>query len=848
MIEIRTLGPLQLRAPGETDPAAILSRAKRAALLVYLACARPYGPRRRDELIGMFWPELEQARAGRALNQSVYVLRSVVGEPVVTTRNTEIGLDADLVWVDAVAFDAASVAGDHRAAIDLYRGVFLQGFHLSNSLQFDRWLEAEREHYRWRAVDAAVGLSAREEADGNLAEATRWVRRAIELDPFQETLLRRLLGLLVGQGDHAKAVRELDRFSTRLREELGTDVSEETRRLVRPAGAVEGGIAARRDAALGAGLGKSFDEATDASVKGPPKGDVRTPPGRTRAGHFRKLALGALAVLAAVALGSGIRRGSDAPSRIAAHDETRVMVAPFENRTDDPGLDQLGRIAADWISRGLIETGLVEVVPGTLPVGDRNRWAAVGASAGAELIVTGSVQRDGGEVVLATVVIDVRENRILRSLEPMVTAASAPLSTIERIRARTVGALATTVDPRMTEWANVASQPPSYAAYRLFAEGLELLEEERYVEAGDRFREAAARDSTFTSAVLWAIEAYSLTGDGPRDSLTLALAPRRDQLAPWDRAMLDHHLARIRGDLQGQYDSLRDIVRLSPTGQWQVLLARQALWLNRPGEAARILAEVEPSNVRGIPERMYWGTGLESLHMRGEYLAELERVGRWREASARLPPYAELAELRALAGLGRVVDVLRYVEDEPRFRSWTWQTADRLRHIALELRVHGHREAAHNVLQRVFDLYEASSDSVRGDPQTRRQLGRSFFTSGRLAESRAVFEGLLAEGHDPHVARGDLAVAAAGLGDRALAEQVERWYAEWAQENPTQNGWATQWRARIVALLGDRDRAVELIVQAHEEGWPHWTWDELVEEYQVLRGYEPFEAVMGPQG
>jgi DNA-binding SARP family transcriptional activator/tetratricopeptide (TPR) repeat protein/TolB-like protein len=859
VIEIRALGTLELRGPGEeTDPAAILSRPKRAAILAYLACARPYGPRRRDELIGMFWPDLEQENAGRALNQSVYVLRSVIGEESVRTRGSEVALDAELVWIDAAAFDAALRVGDRRTAIELHRGEFLQGFYLSGSRNFERWLDGEREHYRRRATDAAVKLSAEEEAVGNLAEATRWVRRAIESSPFEETLLRRLLALLADQGDHASAGRELDRFSSRLRDELGVEVSAETRGLARelvpdtrPAHRTDVPPEGTRTSPDGELARPESREPRPAARRRYDRSEGREPATapRRRTGALKKFAIAALATVALVAVGAEARTWFDGSSEDAVA-RSRVFVTPFENRSDERSLDRVGRIAADWISRGLIETGLVEVILAPPPAPDRDplSWAEVGASEGADFVVAGSLQRDGVDVVLTASVIDADDGTILRSLDPVATRESAPLMGIEQLRRRTAGALATVVDPRMADWADISSQPPSFESYRVYAEAVELLEHEQYVEAGDRFREAAARDSTFTSALVWAMEAYSLTGQGPRDSLALALEPRRDRLATWDRAMLDHHLANIRGDLRGEYEALRDLVRLSPMAPWQVLLARQALWLNRPGEALRLLEEVEPRNVRGIPQRMYWSLGLESLHMLGDYDRELDRVRRWRAAAPDVPWYAEAAELRALAALGRPASVLGRLDDGPWFRTWNWQEADRLRRIALELRVHGHPEASENVLRRVFALYEAAPDSVRRDPEARRQLGRSLFTAGRWAESREVFERLLDEGHEPLVARGDLALAAARLGDRPRAEEIERQYAEWASETPRQNGWATQWRARIVALLGDRDRAVRLILQAHEEGWPHWSWDELVEEYDGLRGDPSFEAAMSPRG
>ena len=857
LIEIRAFGPFELRGPGEqVDPAAVLSRAKRAAVLAYLACARPYGPRGRDELLGVFWPELDQAKAGRALNQSVYVLRSVLGEDVISTRGSEVGLDAGVVWSDVVAFQEALDTGDLDGAIALYRGEFLQGLYLSGARNFERWLDDEREFHSRRAVDVADRLSAREEAAGSPAEALRWMRRALEIAPYDERRFRRLLGLLVAGGDRATAARELDRFACRLREDLGDEVSDDTRDVVRgptvegigesaalAASATRPGRPQRSDprSATASAEAPSVGRAPDDAARNEAVPSAR-PDRRTRIRVSTGLGVVGIFALAIGAL-AWFDRQQPPPT-----DPARVLVAPFENRTDDPSLDALGRIAADWVARGLIGTGLLEVVPRTMTPDDRARWPEVGAAAGAGMIVTGSIQREPPNVVLAAQVLDVASGAIVRSLDPVVAPAGSPLEAIEQLRRRIAGALATAIDPRMSEWADAASQPPSFESYRTYAEGLELLEAARYADAADRFLEAAERDSTFTAAVVWALEAYSLTGDGPIDSLAFALAARRDRLAPWDRTMLDHHLARLHGDLDGEYEALRKLVRLSPTGQWRVLLAQQAIWLNRPSEAARILADIDPESVRGIPERMYWGLTLHSMHMRGLYAEELAFLKRWRTASHRLPSTALAAEFRALAAVGRPADVLRLVESDRRFDAWTWQTADRLRRIALELRVHGHPAASARVLDRVFELYGAAPDSVRRDPTSRRQLGRALRTAGRWAESREVFEGLLDEGHDPHITRGDLAVAAAALGDRELAEEVDRWYADWAAANPRQNGWATQWRSRIAALLGDRDRAVLLIAQAHEEGWPHWAFDELVEEYDGLRGYAPFEEVMRARG
>ena len=70
MIELRTLGTLDLRDGAMGEIRRVLAQPKRLALLVYLALA-PAAPRR-DSLLALFWPELDQGRARLALRQAVH--------------------------------------------------------------------------------------------------------------------------------------------------------------------------------------------------------------------------------------------------------------------------------------------------------------------------------------------------------------------------------------------------------------------------------------------------------------------------------------------------------------------------------------------------------------------------------------------------------------------------------------------------------------------------------------------------------------------------------------------------------------------------------------------------------
>jgi DNA-binding SARP family transcriptional activator len=60
MIRFHTLGVLDLRGPDGLELRSVLQQPKRLGLLAYLAIASPHRFHRRDSLLALFWPELDQ--------------------------------------------------------------------------------------------------------------------------------------------------------------------------------------------------------------------------------------------------------------------------------------------------------------------------------------------------------------------------------------------------------------------------------------------------------------------------------------------------------------------------------------------------------------------------------------------------------------------------------------------------------------------------------------------------------------------------------------------------------------------------------------------------------------------
>jgi len=141
MIRLQLLGAPHLARADGPDASNLLAQPKRFALLAYLAVgAGTYY--RRDLLLAMFWLELDQFAARRALRNTLYQLRLALGDDVFVSRgDDEIMLDRANLWCDVHALRDAVTAGQYDAAVDLYRGEFLDGFHISNSGEgFEDWL------------------------------------------------------------------------------------------------------------------------------------------------------------------------------------------------------------------------------------------------------------------------------------------------------------------------------------------------------------------------------------------------------------------------------------------------------------------------------------------------------------------------------------------------------------------------------------------------------------------------------------------------------------------------------------------------------------------------------------
>jgi DNA-binding SARP family transcriptional activator len=132
-------------------------------------------------------------------------------------------LDTSVVRSDVQAFRAALTEGRLAEAVAMYRGPFLDGFHVNGAREFDRWVEDERTRLAQDRQQAAKQLAKKAEREERWDEAADWWGRALAWDRFNSRLVVRRMVALTRAGDRANAVIEGEGHCRDLQSELGLE-------------------------------------------------------------------------------------------------------------------------------------------------------------------------------------------------------------------------------------------------------------------------------------------------------------------------------------------------------------------------------------------------------------------------------------------------------------------------------------------------------------------------------------------------------------------------------------------------------------------------------------------------
>lgn len=222
--------------------AVALPTRKAEALLALLAC-RAGEKQPRDRLTALLWGERGDRQARHSLSQTLLSIRQAfeaanpgtkpwpnpLPSPWLLAERETVALHPDAIALDVAGFEAEA-ANDPQAALDRYRGAFLDGFNLREA-GFEDWLTQERTRLQGIARAAHLELADRQAADGEGDAAIATLNAAIRLDPLAEDAHRRLMRLQIESGRCNDCIRHYRNLVEILKQELGTPPDPATKAL-----------------------------------------------------------------------------------------------------------------------------------------------------------------------------------------------------------------------------------------------------------------------------------------------------------------------------------------------------------------------------------------------------------------------------------------------------------------------------------------------------------------------------------------------------------------------------------------------------------------------------------------
>jgi TolB-like protein/Tfp pilus assembly protein PilF len=139
----------------------------------------------------------------------------------------ELALDPDWVTSDVGEFEQLLDRGSLEAAVDLFIGPLLDGFHLSDGAEFERWVDTERARLGQRYASALESLAEASESHADYSAAARWWCKLAAHDPYSDRVCLRLMRAFEAAGDRAAAIRQARVHAVLLREDFGAEADAE---------------------------------------------------------------------------------------------------------------------------------------------------------------------------------------------------------------------------------------------------------------------------------------------------------------------------------------------------------------------------------------------------------------------------------------------------------------------------------------------------------------------------------------------------------------------------------------------------------------------------------------------
>jgi DNA-binding SARP family transcriptional activator len=218
-VRVRLLGGFSVSVGFRVVEADGWRRRSAASLVKVLALARGHWLRR-DRILDLLWPELDERTAAGNLHRALHFARRAFEPDASRSSARYLALVDGMIslcpeeplWVDAEEFERAAARRSrdpaaYRAAIELYAGELLPAD------SDEEWAHESRDALREAHLALLVDLAALHEERGEPDPAVEALGRVLAEAPTHEVAHRALMRLHAARGDRGQALSQYRRLA-----------------------------------------------------------------------------------------------------------------------------------------------------------------------------------------------------------------------------------------------------------------------------------------------------------------------------------------------------------------------------------------------------------------------------------------------------------------------------------------------------------------------------------------------------------------------------------------------------------------------------------------------------------
>jgi serine/threonine-protein kinase len=483
------------------------------------------------------WSERDEEKARQALTQSLYHARKALSQDDLFFATADLRLNDAVIGTDLDDFSEALDRGDLNAAVALYHGPFLDGFHLTDAPEFERWMTEQRSSYHGRVVRAFEQLASEATGRSDFATAAERWRQLAALEPLNSRIAVELMRALARAGDRAGAIRYAEIHEMLIRDQLDVAPHPAISALADDLRAQPVWMPPPPDASAAI---PAHAERDLAPPNNDPATDIRVHRGRFGSRWRIATPLAAVLVFAIAATVWWWKARPAAPPA-----DTMLVVAPFRVSGADASIAYLREGLVDLMVTSLSDDRSGVADPGAVLTAwrragftdgvdpPRERTIDLARRLGGTRLITGSVVGGPNHLVVNAAIIGVATGTVR-----VQASADGPADSLTMIVDRLVARL---LVKDAGEWERVASHTSSSPrALRAYLDGQVAYRRARYNDAVRSFRRALELDSSFALAGLGLATAAERIDANDDDARGLAAAwNARAELTARDAAYLN---------------------------------------------------------------------------------------------------------------------------------------------------------------------------------------------------------------------------------------------------------------------------------------------------------------------